>query len=254
MKTLKILSFGLLTVLWWLISSTILAAITATSPNWSPTRSLITQNPLIGRSSKSIGSNVGYRWFNKNVFRTKPLIFTEGVSAPREIQKLFFKDAQLWAKRLLDTIRLGLKQQAIEMPAYSWFIGWLLREAGDSYPGPTAVDIAKIEVSKGTLTGLADLAITPVAGNKFDFAWTDNSGSGNALATDGVYVAWWNPVQLIGGSELTGTVKRDDALINDFDVNSDTDDDVYFWVFCASANEAITSNSDIATKVKSITS
>lgn len=241
-----------LQALWILVASIIIAAISATSPNWRPVNYLITTNPLIGRSRKSLAGNVAYKWFNKNVWRSKPAQFTEGVSAPRDVQKTFFTDCQRWAKGLLESVRLGFVQQATEMPAYSWFIGWLLREAGDSYPGPTAVDHELVIAAKGTLQRPVDLAIAYKAIGQVELTWTDDSGTGNALATDEVMLAWYNQTLNLFGSELTGTVKRA-AEVWTVDVPGiASNDDVYYWAYLASANHQITSDSDIATKVKNI--
>lgn len=241
-----------LQALWILVASIVIAAISATSPNWRPVNYLITTNPLIGRSRKSLAGNVAYKWFNKNVWRSKPAQFTEGVSASREVQKTFFTDCQRWSKGLLENVRLGFVQQATEMPAYSWFIGWLLREAGDSYPGPTVVDETKVIAAKGTLQRPIDVLIAYLSSTQVRITWSDDSGTGNALATDGCMLAWYNSTQNTFGSELTGTVKRSAETWSYTTPGITGDDEVYYWFYLASANEQIVTDSDIATKVKHI--
>jgi hypothetical protein len=238
---------------WVLVASIIITLISVTSPNWTPVNFLITQNPLIGRARKSIGSNIGYKWFNKNVFRTKALQFTEGVSASREIQKLFFKACQAFSKSMLSAVRIGMKQQATDMPAYSWFIGWLLRNAGNSYPGPATLDLDVTIISKGTLQQPATLAIAPASSESVKIDWDDDSGSGNALATDKLMVAWFNPTTDVGGSELTGTVKRADATTTLKIPGAVAGDVLQVWAFFTDASGSIVSDSGFPTEITVLT-
>lgn len=47
-----------------------------------------------------------------------------------------------------------------------------------------AIDFTKVIVSKGTLTGVDTGTAVVGAGHKVNFSWVDNSGNGDALATD----------------------------------------------------------------------
>ncbi len=241
-----------LTLLWVLIASMIIQVISVTSPNWTPVNFLITQNPLIGRARKSLGSNIGYKWFNKNVFRTKALQFTEGVSVARDVQKLFFKECQAWSKSFLTSVRIGFKQQATQMPPYSWYIGWLLREAGNIYPGPSAIIPGQVIMSKGTLQRPADLSFAAKPNFSVDITWTDDSGTGNALATDCLLMAWFNITKFKPGSELVGTVKRpaENHMIPLPDATAG--DTVHFWAYFVSADGSIVSDSLVSTQLTMI--
>ena len=238
---------------WVLVASMIITLISVTSPNWTPVNFLITQNPLIGRSRKSIGSNIGYKWFNKNVFRTKALQFTEGVSASRDVQKAFFTLCQAFAKNVLSVIRIGMKQQATEMPAYSYYIGWLLRNAGNAYPGPATIDEAKVIMSKGTLQQPSDMVFSAVAGKKIDFTWTDDSETGNALATDIFHAVWYNQTKNLFGSELTGIVKRSDGNWSLAIPSYSNLDVVFGWAFFTDAAGQIVSDSGVSQEISILT-
>jgi plastocyanin len=253
MKTLfNVLLFALQSV-WVIVASMIIAVISVTSPNWTPVRYLISQNPLIGSSRKSLGNNIAYRWFNKNVWRTKALTFTPGMASTQIAQREFFTSVQSFCRSFLSTIRIGFNQQTSEMPAYSYAIGYNLRNAPNASDPPDAMSEEDAVVALGTLKRPNDLVSTAPAGKKIKWTWTNDSGQGNALATDKAMICWHNTTKATFGSELTGTVKRPAGTIEQVIPGGANEDLVYGWIFFVSADDTLVSDSLAAASFELVT-
>lgn len=54
-------------------------------------------------------------------------------------------------------------------------------------------DYTKVLISKGDLLGINNGAVTAGTGQNLDFSWTDNSGQGEAMATDKLVVVVYEP-------------------------------------------------------------
>ena len=82
-------------------------------------------------------------------------------------------------------IRIGYKSQAAKQTEFNAAFSYHIKNAvTGSYPN-YAMDYTKVVVSKGSLTQVTDGAVNwTAAQTKLTFSWTDNSGVGNALATD----------------------------------------------------------------------
>ena len=55
------------------------------------------------------------------------------------------------------------------------------------------LDYQTVLLSRGDLTKAESAKVTTLSPTELQFKWTDNSGTGKALATDQVYVALFNP-------------------------------------------------------------
>jgi hypothetical protein len=76
-----------------------------------------------------------------------------------------------------------------------------------------AIDFTKLVVTKGTLTGADDATATAIAGHKVTVAWADNTGTGDALATDKAMLLILNKASKKVVQDIT-TKTRMDATID----------------------------------------
>jgi hypothetical protein len=144
----------------------------------------IVQNPITGRSKGKFASAVFSKQFGKNTMRSKPIEVRNPKTQLQREQRAKFSLMVELARKFLDFIRLGFKQAAVGMSQFNAFMqSNILDVITGVYPN-YAIDYTKLVVTKGTLTGADDATANAVAGHKVTITWTDNTGTGDALATD----------------------------------------------------------------------
>lgn len=144
----------------------------------------IVQNPITGRTKKKFGTAVFSKQFGKNTMRTKPIEVKNPKTLLQKQQRSKFSIMVELSRMFLSFIRTGFKQVAIEMSAFNMFMKSNIYDVITGvYPAYT-IDFTKVIVTKGTLMGVDGGLATPIAAHKVTFDWTDNTGTGDALATD----------------------------------------------------------------------
>ncbi len=144
----------------------------------------IVQNPITGRSRGKFATAVFSKQFGKNIMRSKP----EQVKNPktqlqREQRSKFSLMVEL-SRMFLPFLKTSFKQAAVGMSQFNMFMKTNIQNViSGTYPD-YEIDFAQLKVSKGTLTGSETAAAVVVAGHKVNLSWTDNTGVGDALATD----------------------------------------------------------------------
>ncbi len=144
----------------------------------------IVQNPITGRSKKKFGTAVFSKQFGKNTMRTKPIEVSNPKTLAQRQQRSKFTVMVALSRMFLAFIRVGFKQVAIGMSQFNMFMKTNIYDVITGvYPNYT-IDFTKLKVSKGTLMGVEDGTAAAAAGRLINIDWTDNSGAGDALATD----------------------------------------------------------------------
>lgn len=146
----------------------------------------IVQNPITGRTRKKFGSAVFSKQFGKNTMRTKPIEVRNPKTQLQKEQRSKFSIMVALARLFMGFIRVSFKQAATGMSPFNVFVRSNISTAITGVFPNYAVDFANLIISKGTLTGVDAGETLAVAGHKVDIIWVDNSGNGDALATDKV--------------------------------------------------------------------
>ncbi len=144
----------------------------------------IVQNPITGRTKKKFGTAVFSKQFGKNTMRTKPIEVRNPKTQLQKEQRSKFSLMVELSRMFLGFIRTGFKQVAIGMSQFNVF---MKQNIGNVITGtyPTfSIDFTKLIVTKGTLTSADGGTATAAAGHKVTIDWVDNSGNGDAQATD----------------------------------------------------------------------
>ncbi|WP_416865920.1 MAG: DUF6266 family protein [Imperialibacter sp.] len=151
----------------------------------------ISQGVLGGFSGK-VGNVVGGTWKGIDYMRIKPANVTNPRTEGQVDQRSKFSTVLRFLQPMTDFLRVGFKQYANKMTQFNAAMSYNLNNAiTGAYPN-FMVDYASALVSRGNLTGVANgAASSPSAGN-VEVTWTDNSGSGSALATDKALIALLN--------------------------------------------------------------
>ena len=94
-----------------------------------------------------------------------------------------FKVVIAFLETMVGLLRITYKNFATRMTAFNSAMSYHIKDAIDGIYPNYVIDYSLAQVSKGSLPN----AIAPVAtatGTDINFTWTDNSGTGTALATD----------------------------------------------------------------------
>jgi hypothetical protein len=144
----------------------------------------IVQNPITGRTKKKFGTAVFSKQFGKNTMRTKPIEVRNPKTLLQKQQRSKFTLMVELSRMFLGFIRIGFKQVSTSMSQFNSFMKTNIYDViTGTYPN-YSIDFTKLIVTKGTLTGADEGIVTAEAGHKVGFAWTDNTGTGDAQATD----------------------------------------------------------------------
>jgi hypothetical protein len=153
----------------------------------------ISQGVLGGFSGK-VGNVVGGTWKGIDYMRIKPANVSNPRTAGQVDQRSKFSTTLRFLQSMTDFLRVGFKLYANKMTQFNAAMSYNLNNAiTGTYPN-FMIDYASALVSRGGLTGAANGAVSS-SGGLVEFTWTDNTGSGNAQATDKALLVVYNPAK-----------------------------------------------------------
>lgn len=148
---------------------------------------------ILGGFSGKVGNVVGARWRGKDIMRSLP---TRGTYTPTQAQ-LEQRDRFTTVIKFLTPIKEILsayfgKQQG-DKSSFNLATGYHIKEALLPDPLDTfVIDYPKVLIGKGDLRGISNGSVTPDSFQVLNVFWDDNSGQGNAAATDELVVVVYN--------------------------------------------------------------
>lgn len=197
----------------------------------------IVQNPFTGRTSGKFAGAVFSKQFGKNTMRSKPVEVANPKTTKQLTQRSRFSMMVVVARMILSFVRVTFKQMAVGMSAFNAFVKTNIDDfISGTYPTFT-YDWTKLVIAKGTLTNLLNPVAAAFAGLLVKISWTDNTGSGDALATDQAVLLLVNPTKMEVMYSTTDATR--DAQEYSFTVPSSwTGDTVYCYAAAADADFA----------------
>ena len=140
---------------------------------------------ILGGFSGKVGTVIGSSWKGISYMRGQAQHVKNPRSAGQVNQRSKFNLVLNFLQPNVPYIRIGYKSQAAKQTEFNAAFSYHIKNAvTGSYPD-YEMDYTKVVVSKGGLTQVTDGAVNwTAAQSKLTFSWTDNSGVGNALATD----------------------------------------------------------------------
>ncbi len=171
------------------------------------------QKGILGGFSGKVGNVVGVRWRGRDIMRSLP---SRGNYSPTQLQidqRERFKTVVAFLTPIKEVVSVFFGKQQGDKSPYNLATSYHLREA--LLPGPIEgyiINYLKVLISKGDLRGLTNATATQGGGTEVTINWDDNSGQGNASATDElVVVAYCEDLDLFEIALPAGT--RDLATI-----------------------------------------
>lgn len=154
----------------------------------------ISQGVLGGFSGK-VGNIVGGTWKGIDYMRIKPANVSNPRTQGQLDQRSKFSTVLRFLQPLTDFLRVGFKLYANKMTQFNAAMSYNLNNAiSGTYPN-FIIDYASALVSRGSLNGASGATASSTTATEVDFAWTDNTGSGNAKATDKALLVIFNPTK-----------------------------------------------------------
>ena len=168
---------------------------------------------ILGGFSGKVGSVVGVRWRGKDILRSLPQPSSAEPTQSQLDQRMRFSTVVSFLTPIKVILSAYYGKQQGDKSAYNLATGYHLREA--LLPGPVSgyvVNYLKVLISKGDLRGLSNATAVAAAGQEVTITWDDNSGQGNASATDElIVVAYCEGLDLFETANPAGT--RDLATV-----------------------------------------
>jgi len=172
----------------------------------------IVQNPITGRTKKKFGTAVFSKQFGKNTMRTKAIEVHNPKTLAQRQQRTKFTLMVALSRMVMSFIRVGFKQAAIGMSQFNVFVSNNITNVITGIYPAYSIDFTQLIVSKGTLTGADNGTAAAAAGRKVDIGWDDNTGNGDALATDNAMGLLINYTKKAIMQDSTTTTRADTAL------------------------------------------
>jgi len=144
---------------------------------------IISQGILGGVSGK-IGNVIGGSWKGIDYLRIMPASVANPKTPAQMDQRTKFVTVIKFLQPMVEFIRVGFKLYAVKMTQFNNAMSYNLHNAiTGTYPDYT-IDFSKALVSRGSLTGATDASVASLSATSMELSWSDNSGTGAALATD----------------------------------------------------------------------
>lgn len=148
---------------------------------------------IIGAFSGKVGPVVGATWRGKDVMRSLPRKSTKPATQTQKLQREKFTMVTAFLAPINPIVKryfgndIGIKTRRNQAMSY------LIKEA-ITYVDPELVwEYNKVLISRGELLGINEADVATGAGQSINITWTDNSGNGDALATDKLVVVVYEP-------------------------------------------------------------
>jgi len=150
---------------------------------------------ILGSFSGKVGNVVGGNWKGISYMRAKATSVSNPRTDGQVNQRTKFALVLAILKPITGFLRVGYKKYAIKQTAFNAAMSYILNNAvTGSSSADYSVDLAKVLVSRGNLTGAVN-GVATSANGVVTLNWADNSGSGNATATDKALIVVLNPTR-----------------------------------------------------------
>lgn len=150
---------------------------------------------ILGSFSGKVGNVVGGKWKGISYMRAKATSVRNPRTDGQVNQRTKFALVLAILKPITGFLRVGYKKYAIKQTAFNAAMSYILNNAvTGSSSADYSVDLAKVLVSRGNLTGALN-GVATSANGVVTLNWADNSGSGNATATDKALIVVLNPTR-----------------------------------------------------------
>ena len=146
---------------------------------------------ILGGFSGKVGTVVGSTWKSVHYMRALAVSFSDPRTEKQKNQRSKFTAAVNFTKAMTPFLRFGYKEFSGQQSAFNAAVSYILKHAMKGSGRNVSIDYNKALVTRGSLVPALDATVT-VNESKVTFAWTDNSGMGDATVTDAAMLLAYN--------------------------------------------------------------
>lgn len=146
---------------------------------------------ILGGFSGKVGTVIGSTWKSIHYMRAIATSVKDSRTEKQLIQRSKFLASINFLKTVTPFVRIGYRNYAYRQSEFNAAMSYMLKYAVTGDGEQATIDFDKTLLAQGSLTTATDAAVQVEAG-KATFTWTDNSNTGNAVATDKVMVLAYN--------------------------------------------------------------
>lgn len=158
-----------------------------------------------------MGNIIGASWKGINYIRIKPVSVANPRTPGQVNQRNKFSASIEFLQPLKSFIDLGYKFYKNKQSAFNAAMSYVLNNAITGSAPDFTVDYPAALLSRGSLTKPVGESLT-MGSEQVQIGWFDNSGLGNALATDVAMVVVYNPAKKDAVSSLEDAFRSDSAI------------------------------------------
>lgn len=166
---------------------------------------------ILGGFSGRVGTVVGSTWKKVSYMRALALSVANPRTLPQQEQRTRFALTLAFLRTLTPYLRVGYKPQTQTRTAFNAAMSYNIRYALTGEFPDIGVDYRRVMVARGSLTPVFDVTVTKEDG-KIAMAWTDNSGMGDAFATDLAMPLAYNKKRSLAVYDFAAATRGDAAL------------------------------------------
>jgi hypothetical protein len=196
---------------------------------------------ILGGFSGIVGTVIGGTWKGIDYMRSKPNKKKGVATADQLMQQAKFTMMMRFLQTMTGLLEITFKSAANKMTEFNAAFSYNLKNAVTGLWPNFKVDYAKALVSRGNLPNAGAPAAVAAGSGIITFSWTDNSGTGNAVATDKTVLAAYCPA-MDSTIYTSGTTTRADGG-EKLDVTLFTGQAVETWIAFVSAEGTDAANS-----------
>jgi hypothetical protein len=141
--------------------------------------------PVIGK----VGPVVGYVWKKKSVIRSLATKSKKPLSPLQLQQRAKFRLMNYFLNPLKDLLNVTYGHLVENMTGFNKAFSYNVKNAITGNDPTLKIDYQRVLLGRGDLTNVSMPVVIIISERNLEFAWTDNSGTGSAKATDQVFVA-----------------------------------------------------------------
>ena len=171
----------------------------------------IIKQGILGGFSGRVGTVVGGSWKSINYMRALATSISNPNTAKQKNQRSKFAMSINFLHSLVPYVRVGYRPYAINKSAYNAAMSYMLQNAFNGFDDELVFDYQRVMVSRGHLMMVGNATVS-LNGDVLTFTWADNSGSGDAQATDVAMPLVYNKERRLAVYSTNGATRRDASV------------------------------------------
>lgn len=197
---------------------------------------------ILGGFSGTVGTIVGANYRGKDIIRSRPKPSSRLPTTKQLVQQAKFRLVVSFLQPLKGIQNKYFGAKSGSRSRTNMATAYTLNNAVQLTLDVPSLIFNKVLITKGDLAAFQNPVANPIAGQKIDFAWEDNSMQGNADETDAVNVVCYSAV-LDSFSIYTGVATRVDRSTEIALPDYYASEVVHVWVYMNNPLETIACNS-----------